>query len=395
MITLITGVPGAGKTLNTLKLVQEEWGDSDRPIYYRGIRDLTLPWTELTDEQMRTWFDYEDGSIFVIDEIQQVFPRRSPNQPAPEAVSRLDTHRHRGFDFYIITQKPKNFDFEARGYVGRHLHFERAFGREATRQLEWQSACDDPGDYHKRQDAQVSRVNFDKKYYQVYKSAEVHTHKKRIPKKFWAFVAAIIFTLSAGAYAFSNIMGRTEQGVETTEAQPSAFRPDQFDDISTTPSLDGHDQVKELEKLAFLERHQPRIEGLDWTAPVYDEVREVKTFPRPQCMRSERTQVCNCYTQQATPLEVPPEVCNNIVDGGWFNPYQEEGGELARAGDSAPTTPPTSSDPVVPGTPRVVFVGRQSATESINAAVPQASTYQPGGAYRNPSRTAPLQPRQP
>lgn len=392
MITLITGVPGAGKTLNTLELVSKEWGDSERKIYYRGIRELKLPWEELSDEQMAKWWEFPDNSVFVIDEIQQVFPRRSPNHPTPEGVSRLDTHRHRGFDFYIITQKPKNFDFEARGYVGRHFHYERAFGREATRQLMWQQACDDPGDYHKRLEAEITRVKFNKKFYDIYKSAEVHTHQKKIPKKMYVFAAAILFTGLAFTFVYNSVMGRTEEGFELAQGKdPSKYTTIQGSNVGSNSYSSESPQLTPEE---YSESLKPRLNDLPWSAPHYDSVTEVKTFPRPQCIASEERGVCKCYTQQATPLDLSRQACWSIVNHGYFNPFLDEGQELAGAGTQfAPTNPP--QEPENRSFKQVVYVGGPNSkppTTITDDQDKQVLTNQPGAAYRNQFRTAPVQP---
>ena len=47
MITLITGQPGAGKTLFTLQFVRELAEKEKRTVHYSGIKDLRLPWLEL------------------------------------------------------------------------------------------------------------------------------------------------------------------------------------------------------------------------------------------------------------------------------------------------------------------------------------------------------------
>jgi zona occludens toxin len=389
VITLITGVPGAGKTLNTLKLVQEEWGKSGRPVYYRGIKDLKLPWTEIDDEQCRKWYEFDDGAIFVIDEIQQVFPRRAPNHKPPEGVARLDTHRHRGFDFYIITQKPKNFDFEARGYVGRHRHYERGYGREATRCLEWQQACDDPGDYHRRQEAEVSRVKFDKKYYDVYTSASLHTVQKKLPKKLWLFVAACLATVAMGVMLYNSMSERlSDQDPQLAEAPQG--------DLISQPGLSSpfirRDSIEDLD---FFTQHTPRVDGLDWTAPIYDEVREVRDFPRPQCIRVESSQQCQCYSQQATPMNVKPELCNAIVDGGWFNPYKEPYREGAEGEAVATPAPPR---PAFDPSSRIFYTGSRNTGNVPRAReLPVAVYDNPGQAYRNPNAgpaLAPAMPRQ-
>lgn len=338
MLTLITGVPGAGKTLNTLKTVETEWGKSDRPIYYRGIKELSLPWTELSDEQIKKWYDLPAGSIIVVDEAQQVWPNRPANKPCPESVSRMDTHRHQGIDFYVITQKPTLVDFQLRAFVGRHFHFERGYNREGTRRLEWQKSVDQTGDYHERQEAQVSRVKFDKAYYEKYKSAEVHTHKPRIPKKFWYFVAALFFTGAAGVYAYTSISARQEPGF----VQGQDFRPDQYGPIGTTPVPRGSPDAP-LTESEYIDRWKPRVRDMPFSAPMYDEVTEVKTYPRPQCMLNERTKECQCYTQQASPLDISYQTCITIVRRGWFNPFMDESTDNqrpARGGGQAMPPPP-------------------------------------------------------
>ena len=54
MFTLVTGAPGSGKTSHVIAKYKDV---TDRPIYQRGIRDLQLPWTELSDEEAREWLE--------------------------------------------------------------------------------------------------------------------------------------------------------------------------------------------------------------------------------------------------------------------------------------------------------------------------------------------------
>ena len=361
MITLITGVPGAGKTLNTIRMVDKEHGET-RPIYYRGIRDLKLPWTELDDDQSRNWFDLPEGSVIVIDECHQIWPMRSPSTKLPEGVSRMDTHRHGGYDIYLITQQPKRLDFQARGYVGRHLHYERAFGHEATRQLEWQECVDDPKDYHRRQEAQTSRIKFDKKYYEAYHSAEVHTFKKRVPKAAYFFGAAITAVLVFGGVFYNSVMARTENPPESTFDQGqngvATFSPSQYAPINTTPDPA---TLADTPELAYAEQWLPRNPDMPWSAPMYDGVTEVKTFPRPQCMRSDLTLICHCFTQQATIMDVSEEMCHQIVDNGWFNPYRDETEpEPQQGGREASPPPPAREQSPERSGPRIVTIGKAS-----------------------------------
>jgi zona occludens toxin len=322
VITLITGVPGAGKTLNTIKRVVQESGD--RAVYYRGIRGLTLPWIELSDSEAADWEALPDGSVVVIDEVQDIFPPRSPNKSEPQGVKALDKHRHRGFDFYFITQKPKGFDHSVRGYCGRHFHYERAFNRNATRQLEWQKAVDDPSDYHTRKEAQTTRVKFDKKYFDVYKSSEIHTHKPRTPKAVYLAAVALLATIGLGAFAYNNISDRIEGARSDTEVAASPFNSDQFAPIGISSVMSGGRSDQPLTDEQYFQQWEPRIPNLPHTAPVYDHLTEVKTYPRPQCISSVSKSRCSCYSQQGTPMDIDYPTCQRLVRDGWFNPFIDE-----------------------------------------------------------------------
>lgn len=324
MITLITGVPGSGKTLNCLRRVIEETDGQDRPIYYRGIRDLKLEWKEIQDDDCKKWFNYPTGSVFVIDECQQIWPNRGNNKAVPDSVARMDTHRHSGFDFYIITQKPTMVDFGVRGFVGRHFHYHRQFGHEACTEYEYQKAESDPQDYHTKQSAQTTRVKFPKKLYGIYHSAEVHTFKKRVPKAAVLVLASIVGSLAFGAYAFTRITG--DRSTETT------FTPEQYAPVASNTSFNNREYDPEYN---YFEKQVPRLENVPYSAPMYDHLTTVKTYPRPQCMRNDDTHTCNCYTQQATPLNITYSVCTDIVDHGWFNPYRDESEERGGAGRQA------------------------------------------------------------
>lgn len=181
MLTIISGLPGAGKTLLTISEIDQEY-TGKRPIYYYGIKELNLEgWTELQDPQL--WPDLPDGSIVVIDEAQGPWPARGNRQDKPGAISAVETHRHQGFDLFFITQNPKLLDHNLRRLAGRHIHYWRPFGIQKTTRWEWQS-CVDPDDYFAKK-AAISKkvVKFPTKYYDAYHSAEVHTHKRKLPKK--------------------------------------------------------------------------------------------------------------------------------------------------------------------------------------------------------------------
>ena len=196
MITLFTGVPGAGKTLRTVQEIAQLRRTRDgeaRPIF-TNVSGLSDQLGCALLEEPRKWYELPEGALIVIDECQRVFPPRAAAAAVPEFVQLFDTHRHRGFDVFLITQHPRLIDSFIRNLVGRHLHLYRPFGLMRSQVYEWQECCENP-----RVDAKpVPRPwAFPKKLFGLYQSAEQHTHRARLP---WRAIATIVACLTvAGA----------------------------------------------------------------------------------------------------------------------------------------------------------------------------------------------------
>ena len=72
--------------------------------------------------------------------------------------------------------------------------------------------------------------------------------------------------------------------------------------------------------LTYAQNHTPEIAGLPWSSPVYKNVIEAKTWPRPAaCYRHIRKNTCKCFTDQATLLNLDKDVCLLIVKNGFFD----------------------------------------------------------------------------
>lgn len=210
MLQLVTGLPGAGKTLNTIAEIDQAHGPSYapgkirgflerlrivklpkrdvRPIYYHGIEGLNLDgWQKFEDPQ--AWPELPAGSVIVVDECQTHWPARGLSKDKPQAVAAIETHRHHGFDLYFITQDGMLVDHNIRKLCNRYVHFWRPFGMARSTRWEWQR-FDKPTDYHFRKEVSSKRVvSLPKRYFGAYKSAEVHTVKRKLPVKVLAFPA--------------------------------------------------------------------------------------------------------------------------------------------------------------------------------------------------------------
>ena len=218
MITLITGAPGTGKT-NALVSLLAELG-KDRTVYVHGIPDLKIEHQELTDPS--TWPDtVPDGSAVVIDEVQTVWRPRGPGQKVPEHVAKLETHRHRGLDFYIITQGPNLVDSNVRALVGRHIHL-RDLGILGRWWYEWPECADNCRTGWKNAPIK-KRYRLDKAAQQQYKSASIHVKPVRsIPWMLAVMMVAIItvFTMTWFAYKAINARMNPQQAKPATQAAP-------------------------------------------------------------------------------------------------------------------------------------------------------------------------------
>lgn len=313
MFHLRTGTPGAGKTLSLLDDLRRI---KDRPIYYHGIPDLnpSLGWIHIDDPR-----DYHnqiiDGSIFVLDESQKVFPVRPPKEPVPPALAFIETHRHRGIDIYFITQHPNLLDHHARRLVGCHVHLQRNFGMPFSIRYTGNRLFDYEN-YHQLKDCEKTTYKFPKEVFGLYKSAEIHTHKIRIPKKLiWIplLVGLVGFCLFNLVRLFnSHSQQSPAQAVASTMATAAGSASTS---LAPAPISHGAPPIDWTKALI------PAIPGLPYTAPFYKDLAKPVVLPVVAgCVASEKK--CSCFTQQATIIDMDDALCRLNVKRRQFNPFK-------------------------------------------------------------------------
>jgi zona occludens toxin len=273
-ITLVTGVPGSGKTLYTVdKLVrpligavETKTGDRgekiDIPrIIYSNINGLLLdhefiegggewsfmpPVTVLPGQNVRpaseevvscvsggkTWYYTgnpfglknwihwaKPGSIIVFDEFQKFWPPRPNGAPIPPDLQTLDTHRHMGVDFILVCQNCMNVDRHILGLVDRHLHIRRVANMPLATVYEWDHASKSL--LYKNSLAKKP-YRYNKGVYKLYKSAELHTKQRRnLPSVIWFVLAG----LAGFSYAAPTLKARIDakiHGEPVTISSPAA-----------------------------------------------------------------------------------------------------------------------------------------------------------------------------
>ncbi len=321
MFVLVTGLPGSSKTSH---VIDRYMAVTDRPIYYHGI-PLTqkgreqLGWHQLDRDQVTNWpEEIPPGSILIVDEAQRIFPTRAPSKPVPPALSALETHRHEGIDITFITQDPGLIDSHARKLVNEHYHYSRPFGAPFVFEYHSGSGVVSVGSKSELSACVKTKRGLPKRVYDLYKSAEVHTHKFRPPKILFIVPLLLLFTLFMG-YRF--ITGFSDMGENDAKADPvytSSYR-DRFDVDSSSKNSQ---KKATQETWAYL--LTPEIPGIPYTAPLYREaamrVREVPIVAGCVIFQDE----CRCYTQQGTRIyDVHPGTCRAYVSTPPFNHLRE------------------------------------------------------------------------
>lgn len=345
MITLITGAPGAGKTAALVDLLSSI--GKGRPVYVDGIPDLAVPHVDVSPlGDPHDWHNtVPDGSIIVIDEVQRVWRPRSPGSRVPPDIEALETHRHKGIDLYIITQGPNLLDRNVRTLVGRHVHL-RDIGVLGRYWYEWPECCEQPATQYRSAPIK-RRYRLPKRAFSQYTSASVHIKPvRRFPPALIIFVVATIAAALLGWRAVAGIQERRAEAQEKPAAStPAPVASDAR--LPAPPALSASSTAGPAwgmsapidDRTAWM----PRVSSWPESAPAYDQVRQVKTFPRvvgALCMGKR----CRCVTQQGTDAGLGEADCRAWLESPRFDPYQEEPREPMPA-PAASVAPPAALSP--------------------------------------------------
>lgn len=320
-ITLFSGLPGAGKTAQLvaeiLRLTEAEPG---RPIFAFGINGLkdglAIP---LTEEMLHRWPELPPGSIIAIDECQE--DGSNPDQPvslmpkdrgmpAPW-VQRITKVRHYGMDFLLTTQDPVNMSAYVRRLVDKHVHTIRKFGTTVVQRYTWGRCIDDPYNRRSQKEAVSEISTLPSKVFDMYRSSQLHTMKRKIPFKVYLFLAVAVVTVGA-VVAVPFVLHRVKDK-SVGEIAPKASLASQD---SSGHLFSGSDALREKDMVKWM---QPRVVGLPWSAPMFDKL-QVQAQPRLYCIADENGG-CKCETEQGTAYDVPAKTCRSMVANGVYNPF--------------------------------------------------------------------------
>lgn len=325
-ITLITGLPGTGKTAHAVDLLANGAEYKGSPVFCMGIEELKVEhepcppvaeWTivrQAPEDPSKSlyYFAFPPNSVVVVDEAQRVYRPRSAASRVPAEVAAFETVRHTGVRFLLLTQDATLLDSNIRKLVGRHIHFRAtALG---TYRYEW-VGLGDPDNKSSRDQAARSKYKPPKRVFGLYKSAELHTSTKvRVPGYVYLLFFALLSLVGAGAYIYNTIKAKTET------AAPSH----NLELLKATggKSVSGSPPGQTLSE--YLAQQKPRVAGLLHTAPAYDQITMPTEAPIiAGCVESKKTG-CNCYDQRGGKYRTTSEICRQFLDGGIFFAFRPE-----------------------------------------------------------------------
>ncbi|MDO8335722.1 MAG: zonular occludens toxin domain-containing protein [Candidatus Saccharibacteria bacterium] len=303
-ITLLTAVPGGGKTSYAVWNVIKEAHEQGKIIYTVGIPKLTLPTIELTYDQVRTWFkteqneeglpellNVEHGSIIVIDEVQRIWP--ATGSKISDDIKELSVHRHYGLSFFLITQAPNLIHRNVLALVDRHLHI--GVNWAGRKIYEWSEYCRTPSTKTSKDSAITFNYKLPKESFALYHSATQHVKpKKRAPMAFFVFALALVLTLIFGYLGVQRVTAKTatENEIILSETVPE----------TTTEKVQPVATVTPQPKTPLFNT-QLLTDEIDWSTV-------------SACL-SSKDNGCVCYGLSAQRLVVPKESCELAVTSGW------------------------------------------------------------------------------
>lgn len=281
----------------------------DRQIYVHGIPDLLIPHIEL--EKPEEWMTtVPDGSVIIIDEVQNFWRPAGSGQKIPVHIAALETHRHHGLDFYIMTQGPNLVHANVRALVGRHIHL-RDLGILGRHWYEWPE-CADNCRTSWRAAPIKHRYKLPKRIFSKFKSASLHVKPVRgFPRALPVLIAVAILALWFGWKTYQNIFAKhlIDAPSKTAKNQTGTTS------LQSTSNLQQIAMTTVDERIDFI----PRVRGRPWTAPAYDHLRQVVSMPvisSAICVNKK----CDCFDGSAK-LEITSEQCETWAIERPFNPY--------------------------------------------------------------------------
>lgn len=303
MMTVITGVPGSGKTaLCVEKLLAPMAGKKEKAIdpdgntieierkIWTNINGLLLDHEKIDEKHLNTWHEWaKPGDLIVYDEVQKPWPLKATGSAKPPYIEALETHRHMGVDFIFMTQHPMLIDTSIVRLAGRHLHVRRLASSRFSTVYEWDGVSRTLLYKNAMAKSPWRRSSRTEK---MYRSAALHTTQKRkMPTLLFVVLAAVVGLAVMGPATMARIGDRVNPSAAVASAPKSTSGP---------PS------TQTAQKAA--------------SAPILPASAPVSPASAPAPLEvagcASAKGVCRCYTATAKRVTMPEDYCTGQTDAG-------------------------------------------------------------------------------
>ena len=139
----------------------------------------------------REWFELPRNSVLLLDECQRFFPPRKIGSVVPRYISEFETHRHLAITVILITQNAGLLDFHIRKYNEEQQTLFYEEGKTADIHQEAKENIDK----WDKQEGDRKTLRRPKTMFGLYHSADIHTHKMRVPRKVYFLLALLILVI--------------------------------------------------------------------------------------------------------------------------------------------------------------------------------------------------------
>lgn len=352
MIYLFTGNMGTGKTSRVVSMILnnedglfkmklEDGTEVDRPLYFchiDGLDKRKFNAHELTEEEIMS-APLRDvipqGAVLIVDEAHYTYPVRASGRPVPPYIQELTELRHHGHTVILMTQHPSQLDVFVRNLVSKHTHLERkAVGMKQYSWYKCVTTLDNPAGVTGVESASWKPP---KDAFKYYKSSSQHQKfKKKIPLAVWALIGIFAFMAWKGYNVYQIYQKGTGQQEQVEQQEAAASQPQmELPTESTEPTAKIDNSLNATDFI-------PKLAEKPESKPLYDSVRQVKTFERLAACIDGGKSGCTCYSDQGTALkEVTKAMCKDYVKNGMpFNPYKDPSTTAQAA--PAPQSPTTT-----------------------------------------------------